>query len=294
VTFFGSGRDGGERSPLLPDPSNPGRRRMLVLAVAAVGLTAARSRIHAGAEQAAGTQIPPPAPPPHGAAPEVRLPVLTENGAKVPVGVSVDHPMEIAHHVTVLTVVNDRDPIPSKGEFVFSAANGQAYVAFQARLDDGPSTVRVAVECSQGRRWDGAGTTRVADGAGGCTGAPPKPASSAGEIRAPVIRLPRLLRGEHVRPGELLDVQVGIRHPVRTGLERRGGAWTQVAEPFYLTELEVFLDAERISRFALTPAVSDNPLITFRLRARADGLIRVVFHNSRGARLEAAQPMRLG
>jgi sulfur-oxidizing protein SoxY len=226
--------------------------------------------------------------------PEIRLPLLTENGSKVPVVVEVDHPMDAEHHVTSIAVLNERDPLPAKGEFIFSAVNGQAYVAFQARLDDGPSTVRASVECSRGTRWTGLGATRVADGTGGCAGAAPRPERVSAEIRPPVIRLPRLARGERIDAGRVIDVQVVIQHPVRTGLERRGDAWTQVSEPFYLTEMAVFLGADRVSHFRLTPAVSDNPLITFRLRPRVESMLRVVLRNNRGARFEAEHPIRFG
>ncbi|HKW93896.1 MAG TPA: thiosulfate oxidation carrier protein SoxY [Methylomirabilota bacterium] len=276
------------------DPGSPGfgRRRLLVVAGAAVGLALVRGRLHDGPAQAAGPHAPPPgALPPH-AAPEIRVPVLTENGAKVPVVVEVEHPMESAHHVTAITVVNERDPIPSKGEFFFSPANGQAYIAFQARLDDGPSTVQATVECSLGARWAGTAPTRVVDVAGGCGGPVPKPERASTAIRPPAIRLPREVRGEPLAAGQLLDVQVKIQHPVRTGLERRDGKWVQADEPFYLTEMDVFLDALRVSHFALTPAVSDNPFITFRLRPPREGLLRVAFRNNRGARLDAEHAIR--
>jgi len=264
------------------------RRRLLVVAGAAAGLGLLRGRLDGGPVQATGSH---PAPS-HAGPPALRLPVLTENGAKVPVVVEVDHPMETDHHVTTITVVNERDPIAGKGEFSFSAANGQAYVAFQARLDDGPSTVQAAVECSRGARWTGTAPTRVVDGTGGCGGPGPKAEGAPDEIRPPVIRLPHALRGDTIAPGQILDVQVKIQHPVRTGLERRGGAWVQAAPPFYLTEMDVFLDTRRVSHFALTPAVSDNPFITFRLRPPREGMLRVVFRNNHGARLAAEHPLR--
>jgi sulfur-oxidizing protein SoxY len=273
---------------LIPGSAVFTRRRLLVVAGGAVGLALVRGRLHDGSAQAAGLH----APPPHAAPPSIRLPVLTENGAKVPVAVEVEHPMEIDHHVTTITVVNERDPIASKGEFSFSPANGQAYVAFQARLDDGPSTVQATVECSRGARWTGTEATRVVDGAGGCGGPMPKPERVATLIRPPVIRLPQAVRDESIVPGRLLDVQVKIQHPVRTGLERRDGAWVQTAEPFYLTEMDVFLDTLRVSHFALTPAVSDNPFITFRLKPRRPAMLRVAFRNNRGARLDAEHPIR--
>jgi sulfur-oxidizing protein SoxY len=242
---------------------------------------------------------------PHAPPPELRLPALTDNGAKVPIVVEVEHPMDGGHYLRHIAIANPRDPIPSKGEFSLSPINGQAYVAFQARLDDGPSTVHVEVACSAGERWSATRPTRVLDGAGGCAGEAPPTSGSAverarlgaqleREIRPPLVRVPRLVRGERIEAGQVIDVQVSIQHPSRTGLGRRGDGWAQVSEPFHLTEMEVFLGGERVSRFTMTPAVSDNPLITFRLRPHHDGVIAVVFRNTRGARFESEQRLRLG
>ena len=79
-----------------------------------------------------------------GTPPALGLPQLTQNGAKVPITVEMAHPMEAGHHVTSLRVVNDRDPIPLKGEFHFTPPNGQVYLAFQARLDEGRSMVQAS------------------------------------------------------------------------------------------------------------------------------------------------------
>ena len=42
----------------------------------------------------------------------------------------------------------------------------------------------------------------------------------------------------------------------------------------------------------MTSALSDNPFIAFRLRARGEDLLRVVLTNNRGQRFEAAHPIR--
>ena len=105
---------GEERRSLPPSQNKFTRRRLLVVAAGALGLASVRGRLPDGPAQAAGAH----APPPHAAPPILRLPVLTENGAKVPVVVEVDHPMELDHHVTTITVTNERDPIAGKGEFL--------------------------------------------------------------------------------------------------------------------------------------------------------------------------------
>ena len=226
--------------------------------------------------------------------PVLRLPPLTENGAKVPITVEMDHPMEANHHLTTIRVVNDRDPVPSKGEFRFTPANGQVYLAFQARLDDGHSLVRVGAECNRGQQWANTAKIQIASGGGGCAGAAPPPSQRSADIRPPVIRLPHLVRGWRLEPGHVIDVQVKLRHPVRTGLARRDGQFVPVSEPFFLTEMNVLYRERPVSKFVMTPAVADDPLITFRLRPQDEGLLRVVFRNSTGAELEATQSIRFG
>jgi hypothetical protein len=64
------------------------------------------------------------------------------------------------------------------------------------------------------------------------------------------------------------------------------------SDPLYLDRMEVCYGDERISWFTLTSALGDNPLVTFRLRAHREGVVRVVLTNNRGARFEAAHPIR--
>jgi predicted secreted protein len=269
------------------------RRRFIVATGAAVAGMAAPGIGRGGGAAAAAAP----------AVVTVRVPRLTENGAKVPIVVEAAHAMEPGHHVATVEVVNPRDPIPSKGVFTFTPANGHAYLAFQARLHHGPSTLHATARCSRDHRWSGSADIRVAEGGGGCAGVAAPPAAGD-DILPPRIRIPRLyaerpespmstIHGERLARGEVVDVTVSLRHPVRTGLEQRDGAWVQVAPPFYLTTMEVLLGEARVSHFAMTPAVSDNPFITFRLRPLEDGTLRVVFRNNRGARLEAEHPIRL-
>jgi sulfur-oxidizing protein SoxY len=223
----------------------------------------------------------------------VRLPIVTANGGKVPIAVELSHPMEPDHHITSVRVVNERDPVPSKGVFTFSPANGQAYVAFQARLDQGVSEVSVTAECNRHGRWSSTASVNVPSGGGGCAGgAAPSDRDAGPDILPPRLRIPQLLKQGRLRPDEIVDVQLTMRHPNRTGLAFRAGRFVQESEPFHLQEMEVFAGPERVSRFSLTSALSDDPLITFRLRVRPEAPLRVVLVNTRGQRFEATHPLR--
>lgn len=113
------------------------------------------------------------------------------------------------------------------------------------------------------------------------------------QIVPPVIRIPELIQRGLIAGGELIHVQVETRHPSRTGLEMRDGKFVRASEPFYLDEMEVSYCGERVSKFALTSALSDDPLITFSLLATHEGLLQVRLKNSRGQRFEAHHEIHL-
>jgi desulfoferrodoxin (superoxide reductase-like protein) len=225
--------------------------------------------------------------------PVLRLPVVTGNGAKIPVTVEMTHPMEPGHFISTVSVVNPRDPVPSKGVFHLTPANGRAAVSFQARMDQGRSEVSVTAECNLHGRWSSTGSINVAEGAGGCAVLAPAPAQiKDDEIRPPAIRIPELLKRGRLRPDETVRVELETRHPNRTGLGVRNGKFVQVSEPFHLVEIDVFYDQERVSRFDCTAALSDDQFIGFWLRVPREGLVRALLTNNRGQRFEAVQQIR--
>jgi desulfoferrodoxin (superoxide reductase-like protein) len=288
----------------MSDRTNPrarqwSRRAVLGLASAAIGVLAegvARrgwSASEARRLRADDPDVLPPFERQH--LPVLRLPVIAGNGAKVPIVVEMAHPMEPGHYIASVEVINGRDPIPSKGVFHLGPANGQMYLSFQARMDHGISEVSVIAECAVHGRWSSARAVNIPQGGGGCAD-PPIAARRLGEddVRPPAIRIPQLLKRGRIRPGEIVLVQLVTRHPNRTGLELRDGEFVQAAEPFYLTEVEVIYGGERVSRFELTPALSDDPFISFPLRVSREGPLLVRLTNNRGQRFEATHHLRFG
>lgn len=278
-------------------PPGLSRRAFVRLASAAVGIWTAGGRGRAwGATPARRLSVEDPGLlPPFERLhfPVLQLPVITTNGAKVPVVVEMAHPMEPGHYVRSVHVVNERDPVPSKGVFHFTPANGQVYLAFQARVDQGISELSVTAECNLHGRWVSTRSINIPDGAGGCAGPTPPAGRAAGpDIVPPRVRIPQLVKHGRIRPGEIIEVQVLIRHPNRTGLAGGNGRFVQVSEPFYLQEMEAVYGGERVSRFAMTSALSDDPFITFRLRAQREAPLRILLTNSRGQRFEATHQIR--
>lgn len=225
--------------------------------------------------------------------PLLRVPAATVNGSKVPIVVDMTHPMTPEHHITRVEVMDETDPVPSKGVFSFTPANGRAYIAFQARVDEGASQVTVTAECNRHGIWSTSRPIEIPEGKGGCAATATSIGRTPGDdIHPPEIRIPELVEHGRIRQDELIHPQVKMRHPNRTGLAVHDGRLVRESDPFHIEEIAVEYCGERVSRFAMTPALSDDPFITFALVARREGSLRVLLVNSRGQRFEATQEIR--
>jgi sulfur-oxidizing protein SoxZ len=108
------------------------------------------------------------------------------------------------------------------------------------------------------------------------------------KIQQPRMRLPR-----EIRRGEVIRVQVKIRHPSRTGLRLLPDGRFQRSRPaFYLKLVEVFYGETLVSKFELNSSTSDDPLLGFHVRADKEAPLRVVFTNHRDERAEVAQMVK--
>jgi len=214
--------------------------------------------------------------------PRIDAPTLAEDPGAVPLHVSVNHPMEPDHFIRSIEIKLDNDPVPSKGTYLFTPANGQAAVGFHMRSGIG-GVLKVTAECSRHGRFVATKEVRVTEG--GCAGPPDM---SRDRLGSPRIRLP-----ESIRPGEVVQVRAKIDHNSYTGLVLKNGKYVREAPEFFVRQMLVFLDDQKVSDFQMTAAVGANPLIRFSLRVARAGTLRVVFINNEGQRWEASQPIRL-
>jgi sulfur-oxidizing protein SoxY len=217
--------------------------------------------------------------------PKLIVPAMTRNGNQVPVVVKMNHPMEQGHYIRRVQFLNESDPIPSKGIFHPTPANGEIYFAFQARMHSGTSTVLAIAECNMHGTWTARQRITIPDGQGGCaTASAAKPTVANEEILPPVIRIPELVRRGRLATGEMAEVQVKFKHPSRTGLAYENKKFVQVEEPLYLTSMEIFYGESLVSRYEMTAGLSDNPFLKFKLKFTEEKPIRIVFTNSKGWR----------
>jgi desulfoferrodoxin (superoxide reductase-like protein) len=220
--------------------------------------------------------------------PNLILPAVTRNGTQVPVVVKLNHPMEQGHYIRRLQFLNESDPIPSKGIFHPTPANGELYFAFQARMHSGISTVLATAECNLHGTWTARHRITIPDGEGGCATANGAKQTSRGEeILPPVIRIPELVRRGRLTKGEMAEVQVKFKHPSKTGLAYENKKFVQVEEPFYVTSMQVFYGDRLVSRYEMTAGLSDNPFLKFKLKFTEEKPIRIIFTNSMGRQFSA-------
>lgn len=215
-------------------------------------------------------------------APQLDLPILSEEPTAVPVQVWVDHPMEPDHFIKSIQVVLEKDPVPYKGKFLFTPANGRAWVAFQMRSGTG-GLVKAMAECSKHGRFVATRELRVVEG--GCTTASEKVGRD--RLGNPMLRLPRT-----VKAGEIIEVRAKVNHNSHTGLVLQNGKFVRVAPEFYVKQMLVYLGNQKVCEFEMTSAVSPNPLIRFPLKVTRTGTLRVLFVNNEGQRWEVSQPLR--
>lgn len=214
--------------------------------------------------------------------PVIIAPALSEDPSAVPLQVSVNHPMEPEHFIRSIEIRLDNDPVPYKGTFLFSPANGQAALAFHMRSGAG-GVLKVTAECSRHGRFVATKEIRVTEG--GCAGPPDMTRDRLGNPR---IRLP-----ESIGIGDIVQVRAKVDHNSYTGLVLKSGEYVREAPEFYVKQMLVLLDDQKVSEFQMTSAVSANPLIRFPLRVTRSGTLRVVFTNNEGQRWEAAQRIQV-
>ncbi|MGH7326654.1 MAG: thiosulfate oxidation carrier protein SoxY, partial [Candidatus Rokuibacteriota bacterium] len=171
--------------------------------------------------------------------PTLDAPNLAEYPIAVPVRVSVDHPMAPSHFIESVEVVLETDPVPEKGTYQFTPANGRAWVSFPMRSGAG-GLLKAIATCSRHGRFVGTRELRVAgDGCASDLDAAAK--DRLGNPKLRVLRAPQV--------GEVVEVLARLDHGSDTGLLLKAGRYVRVRSEFFLKEMHVYLGRQKISEF---------------------------------------------
>ena len=76
---------------------------------------------------------------------KIKLPTIAENGATVPMTISVDSPMTAENYVKAIHVAAEKNPRPEVASFYLSPVSGKAEVSTRIRLGKTQNVVAVAV-----------------------------------------------------------------------------------------------------------------------------------------------------
>ncbi len=102
------------------------------------------------------------------------------------------------------------------------------------------------------------------------------------------IRPPRIRISRRIKKDQAFKVKVKFDHPSFTGLglvdDKTEPMFNRAIPVSYIMNMLVYYGEELVSRFRMSTAISDNPLITFKLKAVKEAPVRVVFINHEGER----------
>jgi sulfur-oxidizing protein SoxY len=210
----------------------------------------------------------------------LQLPLVSEDGARVDMTVSVDHPMNADSYVRAIHVFAPGNPTPELASFFLSPMLAEASVTSRIRLNESQTVVAIA-ELSDGRALVGEHEIRIT--VSGCLTRNGNDAQDS--MQTPRIGLPRQLRSD--RP---VDVRTMIDHPMETGL-REGDDGNLLPENI-VERLIVTLNDDKVIEARLFRAVSANPYVRFPMKAQSGDLV-VSWHEDTGREVSEKRSLRL-
>lgn len=204
----------------------------------------------------------------------IELPLVSENGAVVPLKVRIDRPMAEGEYVTAIHVYAPRNPFPDIATFRFVEGFDVPEIETRIRLNES-QTVYVLAELSSGAMLIGEHEVRVT--VSGClTQSDTYAADSVLQTR---VRVP-----ESVASGAPLEVLTLINHPQETGL--REGADGNAVPKRLIERLEARFNGEVAFVAEFNRSISSNPYLRFFITPEQSGALDLVWTEDTGATAE--------
>jgi sulfur-oxidizing protein SoxY len=199
-------------------------------------------------------------------------PAFADDAMNVPMLIDARALSAVGGGIERIKVVTDRNPI--REVLSFEPLLALPVLAFRFRMEQA-SPVRAMVKTRDGR-WH-VGSTWVPAAGGGCT--VPGATRADGSWSRTLNQVQSRFFGNVLAGSQRLRVR--IMHPMDTGLVAGTPA-------FYVEQLQLTDDAGRVWwRLALHEPVSENPLLTFELPERPNGILRLAGHDNNGNLINA-------
>jgi hypothetical protein len=110
------------------------------------------------------------------------------------------------------------------------------------------------------------------------------------------IKPPRIRFARKIKKDQVFKVKVRFEHPSFTGLGQvdteTSPAFNRAIPVTFIRNMLVYYDDDLVTRFNMTSAIADNPLLTFKLKAIKEAPVKVVFINNAGERWEVSKDIK--
>lgn len=212
---------------------------------------------------------------------ELDLPLVSEDGSAVSIGIEAASPMSEADHVVEVHVFAPKNPSPELLSVRLTPLAGRAAIGLRARLDGSQTVVALA-------RTSG-GVVRVAERSvqvttSGCLAR--ADTYETADVMKARVRVPsRFAAGE---PGEILTL---INHPMETGL--RAGPDGRTLPRRIIQRFAARLGDRPVVEARFYRSLAANPFLRFHLRPDAPGPLRFRWEEDTGLAAEAEAAVRL-
>ncbi|MBI5181812.1 MAG: thiosulfate oxidation carrier complex protein SoxZ [Nitrospirae bacterium] len=107
------------------------------------------------------------------------------------------------------------------------------------------------------------------------------------ETQKPKMRIP-----SDIKKGSIVEIKVKIDHLMESGL-RKDKDTKKLIPKHTLEKMYIYYDNEQISDFDLSPGLSENPLIGFKVKATKSAPLKVVLTCSEGNKFEETAEIKV-
>ncbi|MCO6390982.1 thiosulfate oxidation carrier complex protein SoxZ [Aliihoeflea aestuarii] len=213
---------------------------------------------------------------------ELELPLVSENGAAVPLSFRVERALDDADPVETVHLFAPSNPDPLIAVFHFSPLAGRADVATRVRLNESQTVIAIARTAS-GEVMVGEREVRVTTT--GCLMVDDTYESA--NVFQTRLRAPgSVSTGE---PGKVLSM---INHPMETGLRTNSSGETLPKR--IIERVEATMGGEPVLTAELNRSVSANPYLRFFVAPTQSGTLELVWTEDTGETVEASAEISVG
>ncbi len=200
----------------------------------------------------------------------LELPLVSEDGAAVPLTVAVDLPMTPERYVESVHLLATGNPYPEVAVFRFSPLAGKAEVSTRIRLNESQTVIAIA-RTNRGEVFASSRDVRIT--ISGCL-------VRTGEGAENALTQPRIGVPPAIRAGTVGEVRTLINHPMETGL--REGPDGNPLPRRIVSDVRAELDGESVLHATLHQSVSANPYLRFHVAPSRSGQLQVTWTEDSG------------